>query len=175
MAQKCSRTLCWVIWHCCAVVSNPNWHWPLSECLVAGGVVGMMLLSKSWEVSSLLSWPQNTIFTDWHTGQINGWCSDMMSGQGGPLSNVQPVSSLFPSWLELHLWWLQIYSPFVSIPLMASRVSSPRVCDSRCVKPNSSSQNSLFRYKIWQTPEAGHYQCYLLIHPQLMKYMLHSE
>jgi hypothetical protein len=80
----------------------------------------MKLLSKGWSVSSSLSWPQNAIFPDWHTGQIDGWCSDMMSGQGGPLSNMQPVSSLFLSWLELHLWWWRPLtselSPFCHYP-----------------------------------------------------------
>lgn len=62
---------------------------------------------------------------------------------------------------------------FDSIPLMASCISSPRVCDSRVVKPNRIP--SLFHLRISQIPEAGHYQWYLLIHPQLKKCMVHSE
>lgn len=165
--------LCWVIWYRCAVVSHQNWHWPLSESLIASGVAGMMLLSTK-KISFIIivmtsecSFPRLAHRTDW-------W---MMSGQGGSLSNVQPVPSLFVSWLELHLWWWRPPTSDLSCFLSASLwwphgISSPCVCallDVLC--PNCSPQN----YKTWQTPEAGHYQCYLLILPQLMESMVHSE
>ena len=78
--------------------------------------------------------------------------------------------------------WLQIYPPSCQHPFDGLMdILSPYVCVCVCVLLDVLSPTVphripyLFRYKIWQTPEAGHYQCYLLIHQPLMKCMVHSE